>query len=645
MLKKTLTLVGLLSFSLMLGQFSKSNIELSSNFVESILLDKRGGEWIGTDEGLNLITHSDNNSFYSNISNKKGLLNSEIYHIEEINNGFIAAFSNDGISIFNPKTFSFKRLVLNSSPISIYKDSLKNSYWVTTSSSGIYQINNNFEIELNLTYDPLNPLSLSYSKFDIENKNTLIDLEEDESVYIASSNGFNVYDRTQKTIKRYFKKRSSNLLSNNINQIHRISDSELLVNTDRGINIFNTNSKNFSNKIIADGKNVEQLFEINKNNFVFISDGKLFSFNLNDSKLDVELKFELNISENKNIRFIKEKSNLYGFSKGSQELVKVDLDNFEKDVFNFSAIIQTINLTDNNKILVGTSEGLYKEIEKQNLVKNDNLKAGVYFYEISKNRRVLIYSDYIIVEDLVNKKKEKINFSENLKVDPETIFQLNNNLLFIGNKNLNVFDFKSSKFYNNLFEIEDLLNGYLHNFKLINSNLYVSTQNGIVRYIIPKVIDRNFKNNLLASQINYEFNSLLNSDVPKKFSDIYEIDDLIWVSDMDEGLKLYDKSLNNFIKDFIYEDGNDKTLATKSVTKLFYNKDINSLLIASRGDGLFSLNLKDTIFKNITVKDGLLSNNISDFIKTDNHIWIQTGDGINFIDNNNQIRNINNVDG
>ena len=41
---------------------------------ESILFDKRGGEWIGTDEGLNLITHSDNESFYSNISNKKGLL-------------------------------------------------------------------------------------------------------------------------------------------------------------------------------------------------------------------------------------------------------------------------------------------------------------------------------------------------------------------------------------------------------------------------------------------------------------------------------------------------------------------------------------------------------------------------------------------
>ena len=72
-----------------------------------------------------------------------------------------------------------------------------------------------------------------------------------------------------------------------------------------------------------------------------------------------------------------------------------------------------------------------------------------------------------------------------------------------------------------------MLLGNLDNFKLINTNLYVSTQNGIVKYIIPKVIDRNFKKSLLASQVKYEFNSLLNPDVPKKFSDIYEIDNLI----------------------------------------------------------------------------------------------------------------------
>ena len=40
------------------GQFKKSDIGLSSDFVESILIDQRGIKWIGTDEGFKF-----NNSF------------------------------------------------------------------------------------------------------------------------------------------------------------------------------------------------------------------------------------------------------------------------------------------------------------------------------------------------------------------------------------------------------------------------------------------------------------------------------------------------------------------------------------------------------------------------------------------------------
>ena len=89
-------------------------------------------------------------------------------------------------------------------------------------------------------------------------------------------------------------------------------------------------------------------------------------------------------------------------------------------------------------------------------------------------------------------------------------------LLLFGNKNLNALDFKSSKFYRNLFKEDDLLLGNLDNFKLIDTNLYVSTQNGIVKYTIPKVIDRNLKKSLLASQVKFEFNSLLNPSSSNK---------------------------------------------------------------------------------------------------------------------------------
>ncbi len=110
-MEKKISFVFLLCSIGLCAQFTPSNLDLSSSYVESFILDSRGVKWIGTDEGLNLVTTTDNTVFYSNISNKKGLLNSEVYSLKELNNGEIVAFSNEGLSFFNPKTFSFKNQV------------------------------------------------------------------------------------------------------------------------------------------------------------------------------------------------------------------------------------------------------------------------------------------------------------------------------------------------------------------------------------------------------------------------------------------------------------------------------------------------------------------------------------------------------
>ena len=47
---------------------------LSSNYIESVFYDISGKLWIGTDEGLNLITAHDQYQFTASISNEKGLL-------------------------------------------------------------------------------------------------------------------------------------------------------------------------------------------------------------------------------------------------------------------------------------------------------------------------------------------------------------------------------------------------------------------------------------------------------------------------------------------------------------------------------------------------------------------------------------------
>ncbi len=124
------------------------------------------------------------------------------------------------------KTFSFKRVKLDSRPIALYFDSQLNNYWVSSEFSGLYVLNSSLEYQSNLKYDPLNPTTLSSSSFDYGNKNNLIDFAK-ERVFVGTPNGLNVFNRSQKTFKRYIKQRSSSLLSNNIKSVLRFSNKEL----------------------------------------------------------------------------------------------------------------------------------------------------------------------------------------------------------------------------------------------------------------------------------------------------------------------------------------------------------------------------------------------------------------------------------
>ena len=621
-----------------MGQFSKLNVNLSSDFVESILLDNRGIKWVGTDEGLNLITHSNNYSFYSNISNKTGILNSEVHKIKELDNNYVAIFSNSGISFFNPKTFSFKQLELKSKPIDLYFDTATKKYWVTTVSSGIYILNKSRDIEKNLLYDPLNPLTLSSSNFDLNNSNKLVDFFDESSVYIGTPNGFNIFDKSQKNIRRYFKQRSSALLSNKINAILRISEKELLVATDNGINFFNTRSKKFNKDVISSGKNISHLFNIDGDEYCFISEDKLYTFNLRNVNATLEMApaLDLNI-EDQNLNIIKKDNILYVYAKGSNRLIFVDLKDFTKSNYDFKSNIQTLSLS-NEQSYVGTNQGIYEMSNSLNFIENKKIN-GVYFYNNYSQNELFVYKNEIVI----NKKKIKVPFQT--EINTQTQFEFFDGLLFFGGENLTIFDTNNYFFYKNIFSSEDILEGRIDNLKVINSKLYISTGNGIVTYSIPKTGDIFSIENLLDSQTKFKYNPLVSSDVPKSFSDIQYINDYLWVGTRTEGLKVFKSDFNYYIKDFKYEVNNKKSLATSYITKLFHDQNSKLLYIASKGDGLFRFDLNDSIFSNLTVNDGLLSNNVFDFMLKDKTIWVQTGNGINSINEDKDVRNINTDDG
>ena len=195
-----------------------------------------------------------------------------------LNDLFLKKFE---LNNFKINDVSSKKNILNNSVLFLDKSSENKFY----KKKNLLIITNNTEIfnnRLNHNLILVNNLSKSYNLI-VNNlffHDDCIDFEDDYYIYIATPNGFNLYNKSQGNVKRYFKQRSSSLLSNNINSIIRISETDLLIATNKEINMFNTSSKKFSKTLIAEGKNVSHLFKINSDKYCFIAKGKLYFFDL-----------------------------------------------------------------------------------------------------------------------------------------------------------------------------------------------------------------------------------------------------------------------------------------------------------------------------------------------------------------------------
>ncbi len=142
----------------------------------------------------------------------------------------------------------------------------------------------------------------------------------------------------------------------------------------------------------------------------------------------------------------------------------------------------------------------------------------------------------------------------------------------------------------------------------------------------------------------YEYNELLNNKVPKGFEDIEKVGELFFVSDPQQGLLLYENTLTNFIRNFNYNGDASTTLASSTPAKLFYDNTTNTLFIGTIGSGLFKYDLTEKRFSKLDVNDGLLSNNIFDFAQVNDLLLLQTGSGVNYIEDG-TIKNLNQEDG
>ncbi len=639
---------GLFAFCIFLSlslfaQERKIDLALSSNKIESVHIDNRGLIWLGTEEGLNLYNRETVNAFYSNIVDSSSLLNSEIFKIQYLAGDTIIAFSKNGLNIFNPYGFNFSRIVTKSSPVSLIKDLSTNDYWVTTQNNGVLHFSQNLKPLKSIEYDPLNPLSISSAKFNNKQRD-VINTSSSQFILIGTSNGFNVFDRTQKTVKRFFKKTGSFLLSNEIHDIESFNGSNLfLVATSSGINIFDSKNNQFTKDIFFQEQKIIDISKVDNQSFLVLTENSLCKLSLlpNGSLGTPQV-----LSSNKlfsDARFCLGKSDIFIWSPN------------QYSYFQYNKINGTINeLKSKNKItafafdeksddlIIGSANGVFAISSSKKFI-NDTpaeiINGDILYYKVLDqiNSIAVTNSDiYFIKNNSQVFKKIYIPFLI-FYIDLDKIyFESTLNKLYVAAGDLYEIDLASGSIFQFSAGSISTTKSNITNLKIIGTDLYVSLSEGITIF-----------NTISKTFTRYQYDPLINKNIPKGFEDIVKINGQLWLSNSETGLYLFNKSLDSFVQRFDFVLNDLKTLASGSPTKFEYIEGSDYLMIATKGDGLFRYNLKTHLFNNYTIKDGLLSNNIIDLMQFNNSIWVLTTNGINYFENSNNIvlKNIDSEDG
>ena len=631
-------------FSLSLfAQERKIDLTLSSNRVEAIHIDNRGLIWLGTDEGLNLYNRETVNAFYSNIVDSTSLLNSEIFKIQYLAGDTVMAFSKNGLNIFNPYGFNFSRIVTKSSPVSLIKDLSTNEYWVTTQNNGVLHFGQNLKQLKSIEYDPLNPLSISSAKFN-NNQRDVINTSSSQFILIGTINGFNVFDRNQKTVKRYFKKTGSYLLSNEINDIESLNSSNLyFVATSSGLNIFDSKNNQFTKDVFFQDQKIIDISKVDNQSFLVLTETSLCKLSLlpNGSLGSPQI-----LSSNKlfaDARFCWGKTDIFIWSPNQSSYIQYNKINGTANELSSKNKITAFAYDDkSDDLIIGSANGVFAISSSKKFI-NDTpaelIKGDILYYKVLDqiNSIAVTNSDiYFIKNNSQVFKKISIPFLIPYVDVDKIYFESTVNKLYVAAGDLYEIDLISGAIFQVSSSSISSTKGIITNLKIIGTDLYVSLSEGVSIF-----------NTISKSVTRYQFDPLINKNIPKGFEDIVLINGQLWLSNSETGLYLFNKSLESFVQRFDFVPNNLKTLASGSPSKFEYIEGSDYLMIATKGDGLFRYNLKTHVFNNYTIKDGLLSNNIIDLMQSNNSIWVLTTNGINYFENANNIvlKNIDAEDG
>ncbi len=227
----------LLCSNLLLSQnihFNRLGIEegLSHNTVFSILQDSKGEMLIGTENGFNKFNGYDFSTFYADPADSLAISNDNTSGFAEDENGYVWVSTwGGGLNRFDPHTehfihFTHEEGNPNSLPDNriqaIYYDAQRKGIWIGMFSGGLSFLNLEDYKFTNYQVDTISNRVWGIAKADMNH------------LWIATENGLQKFNPTEKTFERFLLEPNPAHSSNRIRTVFKASDGTVFVGSQNG---------------------------------------------------------------------------------------------------------------------------------------------------------------------------------------------------------------------------------------------------------------------------------------------------------------------------------------------------------------------------------------------------------------------------